>query len=355
MTQARDAATSAWDRFLFEPRSTSPAALLRIGWGILATLWALTLLPDVDPLLEGGALGYERPLPTGSWNLLELTSWDGAPLAMCLLLVLVGITTTVGYQTRLSTAVAVVCMVCLQRQNTTIINSGDLMLRQVGIALALTPAGLLLSVDEIRQRRRGRAADRGAADRDGAADSAEADRGPLRAPWALRLLQLELAVGYFLSCWAKLRGSTWHEGTALGLALRIEDLQRFAAPEWLYDQEILLNLLTWGTLLFEGAFLFAVWSRRLRPWVLWIGVAFHVGIDLLFDVGFFSLTMLVAYLAFLPPETADDVVAWLRRRLGPGPTADPVTVAGRAADKAQDPRAADELPAQVPLAVEPPQ
>ena len=314
---------SPWDRFLFEPQSTSPAALLRIGWGFLAAVWALTLLPDIDPLLTDGALRYDRSQPTGGWNPLDWTSWDGAPLAACFVLVVAGIATMVGYRTRLSSVVAVVCMLSLQRTNATIFNSGDLLLRQIGLIVALAPAGLVLSMDA-RRNRRGSAA----TDDDGAPAPP-----PTRAPWALRLLQVQIAVGYALSCWAKLRGSTWHEGTALGLAMRIEDLQRFAAPEWLYDQEILLNLLTWGTLLFEGAFLFAVWSRRLRPWVLWTGVAFHLAIDVIFDVGFFSAAMWLAYLAFLPPETADGVVDRIQARLRRG-----------RGDAADDPSAAVPLP-----------
>jgi hypothetical protein len=314
---APDGPRSPWDRFFFAPQSTSPMALLRLAWGALAALWALTLLPDVDPLLTDGALGYDRGRPAGSWNLLDLIGWDGAPLATCLLLVVAALATMVGYRTRLSAAVGVLCMICLQRANPTVFNSGDLALRQVGIAVALAPSGLLLSIDA--WRRRGRGVPRPAGDDDAADDDGPPERrwswtaAPLRAPWALRLLQLELVLGYALSGWAKLRGSTWHDGTALGLAMRIEDLQRFVAPQWLFEQDVLLNVLTWATLAFEASFLFLVWNRRLRPWVLGLGVLFHIGIDVLFDVGFFSWVMIAAYLAFLPPEVADRWIARVER------------------------------------------
>src|SRR3546814_15144133 len=97
-------------------------------------------------------------------------------------------------------------------------------MRQIGIAVALVPCGLLLSVDAVRARRRGF---RGPA--------------PWRAPWAMRLLQLELAIGYALSAWAKSRGETWHDGTAPGMALRIEDLQRFVPTEWFCAQAAIRN------------------------------------------------------------------------------------------------------------------
>src|SRR3546814_18315225 len=77
-----------------------------------------------------------------------------------------------SFRTRLSAVVAALCMITLQRGNSAIFNSGDLVMRQIGIAVALAPCGLLLSVDAVRARRRGF---RGPA--------------PWRAPWAMRLLQ----------------------------------------------------------------------------------------------------------------------------------------------------------------------
>lgn len=290
---------SPWDRFFFAPESPSPVALLRAAWGVLAAIWALTLLPDIDPFLTEGALRYDRPRGAGSWNLLDHLP-DGAPLVVCIVLVVAGITTAIGYRSRLSTVVAALAMLSLQRTNTTIFNSGDLVLRQIGVVLALAPSGLLLSVDQVlaRRKRAGAAAD-----------------PPRRAPWAIRLLQIDLALGYALTAWAKLRGATWHDGTALLRALRIEDLQRFVLPDWLLHQSVLLNALTWATLVFEATFLLLVWDRRWRPWVIGAGIFFHLGIDVTFDVGFFSYAMIAGYLAFLPPEVADRWIAWIEQRL----------------------------------------
>ena len=115
-------------------------------------------------------------------------------------------------------------------------------------------------------------------------------------------------LGYFLSAWAKARGNTWNDGTAIALSLRIEDLQRYVAPEWLFEQAVLLNLFTWATLLFEATFGILVWNRRLRPWVLGTGIAFHLGIDIFLDIGFFSIAIFLAYLAFVPDEAANKLV-----------------------------------------------
>jgi hypothetical protein len=279
------ASMSLWDRFFFRPQSTAP----------MTAVWAISLLPDIDPFFVEGDLMYERRLSEGAWNVLPHLP-DGAGLVVCLLLLVSSLATMVGWHTRLSSVVAVLMMVVLQRANTAIFNSGDLLLRQIGVAVALAPCGVLWSLDARRNRRKGRPQPR------------------LRAPYGMRFLQLSLAVGYFLSAWAKARGHTWHEGTAIALSLRIEDLQRFVAPDWLYDQRGALNLFTWVTLAFEATFFALVWNRRLRPWVLGLGVCLHLGIDVFLDIGFFSLAIYLAYLAFLPDEVADRLVGRFDRR-----------------------------------------
>ena len=294
---------SGWDRWFFAPESPSPMALVRAAWGVTAAIWAISLLPDVDPFLTKGKLQYLGNGP-GVWNPLTWISWRQAPLAVCVLLIPAALATAVGYRTRFSSALAVLCMLALERTNIAMSNSGDLVLRSIGLVVVLAPCGLVFSVDAVRARRRQRA------------EGVEHAPAPRRAPWARRLLQIHIAVGYALSCWAKLGGNTWYEGTALGYALRVHDLSRAPVPGFFFDHAVLVNLATWGTLLFEASFVFLVWNKRWRPWVLTIGVLFHLGIDLFIDVGFLSYAMLISYLAFLPPETADKVVAWLTERLG---------------------------------------
>lgn len=282
-----------WNRFFFEPTSAAPAALVRMGWGVLAAVWGLSLLADIDPFLMEGAMRYDRPLPPGMWNPLDWIGWAHAPYLVCGVLVVSGAMCAVGAWTRTSTLVALLCLVALQRTNTTLLNSGDLLVRLVGLGVLLSPAGLAFSVDAARRHRAGTPA-------------------PMRAPWAMRLLQLWIAVGYLLSAWAKVQGDTWNRGTAVGYALRIEDLHRFTPPEWLFASAEVLNLLTWGTLALEASFLFLVWNRWLRPWVIGAGVLFHLGIDAFLDVGFFSWAVFVGYLAFVPPGRAEQVLDALR-------------------------------------------
>jgi hypothetical protein len=215
----------------------------------------------------------------------------------CVALVVAGALTMVGWRTRASSIVAALLMLSLQRTNVHVFNSGDLLLKLIGYGVMLSPCGLLWSLDARRRERQGTTGNL------------------LRAPWAMRLLQMQVALGYALSAWAKLRGTTWNNGTAIALALRLEDLDRFRAPEWLFQQSVLLNVITWGTLLFEASFILLVWNRRLRPWVLGAGVALHLGIDVFLDIGWFSYAIFLSYLAFIPPDVADRIVTRVRRTL----------------------------------------
>jgi hypothetical protein len=124
-----------------------------------------------------------------------------------------------------------------------------------------------------------------------------------------------VSVIYLFAVWAKVRGETWNDGTAVAYAFRMEDLERFPIPNFMTDTVIIANLLTYGTLAIELSIAILVWNRVLRPWVLLLGVSLHLGIDFATRVGFFSYAVFVAYVAFIPPERATALILGARDRL----------------------------------------
>ncbi|MBW3662631.1 MAG: HTTM domain-containing protein [Actinobacteria bacterium] len=283
----------AWSTFWFDERSVAPLALARIGYGLLLLGWTATLLPDV--------IDFFGPTPAATttiggwrWSVFEVAASPAALWTGYVVLIVAALALTVGLFTRLAAIVAFVLLLSFQRQNVWILNSGDLLVRHLGLFLALGAAGGALSVDRwLRARDR----------------FWEPEPRPI---WPLRLIQVQLAAMYLFSVWAKARGDTWAEGTAVGYALRIDDLTRFAVPDVITEQLVIVNLLTYGTLAIELAIPLLVWNRRLRPWVLGLGAVMHVAIDLTITVGFFSYAVFVGYLAFIPSETADRLVDRLR-------------------------------------------
>lgn len=291
VVRAASTAANAWDRFFFERVPASNAAVLRIAYGLVLTGWALSIAPDALTFFGDGGVLPADPQRDWRWSILAVFPTDGAVIALVAVLIIAGVCLIVGVVPRIATFAALVVLISLLYRNFWITNSGDLLLRNLAFLLLFVPTGAALTLPQfMRDRQR-----------------------PFRFPdhpiWPLRLIQIQISVGYLFSVWEKFPGDTWRDGTAISYALRIEDVVRFQAPGLLTDQVVLVNVLTYGTLALELALAILVWNRKLRPWVLAGGVLMHLGIDVFLEVGFFSYLMIVAYIAFIP---SDRLAAWLQ-------------------------------------------
>lgn len=285
------------DRFWFAPQSTAPVEVLRIAFGIVATIWMVSLIPVLDPFFGADGVIPPRELPFGGWTLLTLV--QGTPLIWALWLagLLGALALTVGFQTRVAALLVFVVMMSVTRTAPLAFNAGDALMRLVALYLVLMPAGSAASVDRWR------------------ADPQHVWSFPRRAPWALRLAQIQISVIYLSTVWEKAAGQLWRDGTAVSYAVRIGELSRVPVPQFVTDSPLLAELATYGTLAGELAVGILVWNRAARPWVLAVGVLLHLSIELTLAVGFFSMTIVTLYLAFLPPDRAEQVLGWVRDRL----------------------------------------
>jgi Vitamin K-dependent gamma-carboxylase len=308
---------AAWRRFWFEPEETSTLALVRIGFGLVVLAWTAALAHDSVRFFTGSGL-----LPTADWDgraqatwgLLDLTDSRVAVAALLALLALGSICLIAGLFTRVAAVVVFLGLLSFERRNPFVFNSGDGLLKVIAFYLMLAPSGESLSLDRLRRTR----------------DAFW--EFPRRAPWALRLMQVQLSVLYLSTLWTKLQGRTWNDGTAISYAVRLDDLDRFRAPGFVAGSELVTNALTYATLAIEASIAVLVWNRKLRPWVLGLGVLLHLGIDLTIRVGFFSYALFVLYLAFVPPETGSRLLRSVRRwfaDLAPSRIATLRTSAGR--------------------------
>lgn len=288
-----------WSRFWFTPTPTSTLAVVRIAYGAVLLAWTLSLSLDLTAFFTTSGVVPQRPRSAWTWSLFDLFPSDTAVLVVFVLLAAAAVCLLVGYRTRLAALVAQVCLISFSARNPYMLNSGDILLRVIGFYLVLAPAGAALSVDRWRL-----------------APTSPWWAFPERAPWALRLIQLQISAMYGFAVWGKLRGVTWNDGTAVSYALRLQDLVRIPVPRYVTESLSISNALTFGTLATEVALATLVWNRRARPWVLALGVVMHVLIDLTITVGFFSFAVFVGYLAFVPAETMSRWVLAVRDRLG---------------------------------------
>jgi hypothetical protein len=298
-------AWQAWERFWFEPRSVAPLVLIRIAFGTLVFLWALSVLPDARTFFGPGGVLADPPSRDGAWSVLHVWDTGTAAVVLVVLLGIGGLLLVVGLWSRAAAAVVFVAFVSLGNRNGFIGNSGDALMRVLSLYVLLAPVGAAFSVDALR---------RGQSLLD----------FPRKPAWPLRLIQIQVSLIYLGTVWAKLRGHAWPDGDAVAYAFRLEDLARFPAPD-VGASTLVTHVLTYGTLVVEAALGVLVWVPRARKWVLLAGVCLHLGIEYRLRVGFFSWTILTTYLSFVPGETAERVLARVarlrsRRWLGSGST-----------------------------------
>jgi hypothetical protein len=284
--------TEAWSRFWFGPTETSTLALVRAAFGVVVFVWGLSLLPVLAPLLGPHGVVPRQPdgLGAGAWSVFDLS--DGGFLVGVVMVGLFAgsLALVAGFHGRIAAVVVFVSLLALQRRNPFAFNSGDLLLRTTAFYLMLAPAVRAFSVES----------------------------WPRRAPWPLRLIQIQLTIVYLSSVWAKVRGTRWNDGTATSYVLRLDDLTRFPVPRSVATSELLANLMTYGTLAIEAAVGILIWNRALRPYVVAAGLGLHLTIDYSIRVGFFGPALLVSYLAFLPPERATRILLAVKPGLSPG-------------------------------------
>jgi HTTM domain len=279
--------TRAWNRFWFAPEPTSTLALFRIAFGAVALAWALSLMPDLAAFYSPNGIDPTQSGPGGYTAAVALTGGLAAA-ALCLI---------AGCRTRLASLIVFVGLISLERRSPAVFNSGDGLLRIMALFLALAPAGSSLSVDRWRTAR---------------------DRFwefPARAPWALRLMQVQLSVVYLGSVWEKLHGAPWTDGTAVSYAMQLQDFQRFAAPDLITHSMLVSSVMSYWTLAVELMIGILVWNRKARPVVLALGIGLHLGIDMTLRIGFFSAAILTAYIVFVSPAAAAAAVLAVRDRV----------------------------------------
>jgi HTTM domain len=287
-----------WNGFWFRPVEASPFVLFRLAFGLVAVGYTISLAPALFAFYSDDGILPAQPTYKGTlaWGLLGWFPSDGAVVLFYFLLLIASIALLVGLQTRLAAIVFFVCLISFGRRNPWVLNSGDLLVQVLAFYMLFMPAGLAVSVDRWLKEPRG------------------LWDFPARAIWPLRLVQVQVSILYIAAVWAKVRGVTWNDGTAVSYAFRIEDIARFPVPSFVTDSLVISNLLTFGTLAVELSIGMLVWNRVLRPWVLLLGVGLHLGIDYAVRVGFFSYAVLVAYVAFVPPDAARSFILGTRDR-----------------------------------------
>ncbi len=296
------AAVAAWNRFFFEPQSPLNIGAFRIIYGALVAITILLMHADwlawYGPHSWITAATMHVVEPGTRINLFDiLPATDSAIIAFFWIFLAAALCLTAGFCTRASSIVVYLCLTSIDQRNLFILHGGDTFLRVAGFFLIFAPAGAALSVDRLIRIRRGK--------------EIATELRP-RAPWAQRMIQLELAFMYLISFWWKARGGAWVDGTALYYVFHLDEFQRFPVPQFLLHPA-LLRVGSWLALAAELALGTLIWIKKFRYPMLVIGVLFHLSLEYALNVPLFQWDVLSAYILFVEPK---DLSRFLARLTG---------------------------------------
>lgn len=290
------------NRFFFSEGPTEGLALFRILWMGLIFFYYLLDLSNVDQFYGPHAIisleTARSQFPLLHANLFHLFS-PGYEATYTILAVygLSLIFSIAGLFTRTSLFVALLCMTSIHQRNIWMLSSSELLMRIITLYLVFSPCGHTLSLDSYLGK-----------------FFPYFKKPRTSSLWALRLIQIQISVVYLWTFWHKSKGETWLDGSAVYYATRLDFMKNFTIP-FILDSQVMLKLLTWGTLLIEFSLGFFVWFKDYRKPVLLLGVIFHLGIEFVMAIPFFELYMIALFINFIPPEELRDLVQSHRIRV----------------------------------------
>jgi hypothetical protein len=128
-------------------------------------------------------------------------------------------------------------------------------------------------------------------------------------------MQMQVAIVYFTTAYAKTRGDLYHNGTAMYYIAGLIDFN-VRGVEALMNYPVVYSALTFGMLFCEISIPFLIWFRTTRPYAVAMGLLLHLWIIGFMILPVFGLLMIATYLCFFSEEEYERAMEWLRSRYG---------------------------------------
>ena len=115
------------------------------------------------------------------------------------------------------------------------------------------------------------------------------------------LLPVFVGVGlvYFDSIFYKLSSDMWLKGLGSWMPSSLPMITHLN-DQWLLNQEVLMKVLGWVTIVFEASFLFLFFRKKCRLPLFIIGFLLHFGIVIEFPIPWFGLIVMTIYILLVP-------------------------------------------------------
>ncbi len=298
-----------WQQFWFAPESPIAVSVFRILYGLVLLTHIGTqywydfgVFFGTNPIIPyNDYIAYWWRKDLGA-NIFEFVpaqdSWHIAILAFTAICIIMMI---LGFYTRLSIFLVYLLICSLDRQCPFLCNAGDNMQRIALFLLLFSHAGDALSLDTFIKNR-------------GVNWCKPFFNPEICAPWAQRMLQMQMAIAYFSTGILKINSIFWFSGNGVYLATRLMDFAKFPLPDFLehtlLDHRIPLYALCFGTVFIELALGTLIWVKELRYWVILAGILLHLGIDWLLNIPVFEFTFMSMYILFVDPNDLKKLGRW---------------------------------------------
>jgi uncharacterized membrane protein YphA (DoxX/SURF4 family) len=293
------------NEFFFRKEPVQGIALFRVLFSLILIANALLLIPNLQDFY--GPRGMVEAVSPGSFHSLSLFYFfpvtQGSVYAVFAAHLLAALLLLLGLFTRTAAFFAYLTMISFHQLNYLILNSGDTAMKLVLFLLVFSHAGEAFSLDRWLRVRK------------------ERTPGPprLRAPWAQRLLQLQVAFLYFSTTFLKFDGEGWANGNAVYYTSRLWDFERFPVP-FVFDHLWSMKIMTWFSLFLEGSLGTLIWFHPLRVPLVIIGILFHLVIEYSMNIPIFEWVMMSLLVSMLEPRDAyafcNGCIRWIQRARG---------------------------------------
>lgn len=239
----------------------------------------------------------------GIWSLHWMTGESIFQYVLFGIAAVAAVALTLGWKTRIATAVSWILLASLHARNPLILTSGDTILKLVLFWSMFLPLGRIWSLDA---KARG--------------DDSTPLIGKRYFSWACAGLILQIILMYFFTGVAKCN-SDWFSGDAMEYVLRL-DIYILPLGRHMLEYPVLLTLTTYATLFWEVIGIWALLSWKGNDWARLIVIlaywGFHIGISMTMAIGLFPFICLVVWLPLLPSR----VWRWFGRRTSTQSAAD---------------------------------
>lgn len=244
-------------------------------------------LPNFHTMLSADALGgralYEGRFRADHfyWSVLRWLPDSWGPQVVCAVWALAAVGLLVGWRPLVCGLVAWLCVMSVWAVNPTLHNGGDRLRHTLLLMTAMSCSGAVWGVSSLRIK---------------------GDLRPLMVPgWPVKVLFVQLAALYFFSGYYKVISPLWRSGYVMYWASH--DLYWSLCPAQSARVPVLVHQISaWVALVWELGFPILAVMRGTRTVTLVLGVIFHIGTLLMFEVGAFALYSLACYAAFAPWE-----------------------------------------------------